>query len=57
MSTHSTRFYTDLTFSIDTYMQYKPDIDEEIDPKTMRYIRIGELVKDNVNEDTQLIVL
>ena len=46
-----------LYFSIDSFLEYMPGSEDEIDAKTMKYIRIGELVRENVTTDSQLIVL
>eukprot|EP00116_Pleurobrachia_bachei_P019314 sb/3479576/ len=48
--------------SINAYMEYRPKLEEEeegeeLDAKTLQYIRIGELLRENSTDNTKLIVV
>ena len=44
-------------YSLQDYMKYKPEEEEELDAKTKQYIRMGELLREKTTDLTQLIVM
>ena len=44
-------------YSLEDYMKYKPEEEEELDAKTKQYIRMGELLREKTTDLTQLIVM